>query len=244
MRYAGFANTYHAHTLTQYPKGDGQMTIADIMQKRTSVRAFTDRPVPGKTMKTIFSQAQGAPSNCNVQPWQTYVVSGAAKDELKDLLVQEVTTKMTPNPDFDWQVKYRGIHKDRQYDAAFALYDAMGIGRDDKAARSMAMLKNWSFFDAPHAAFFVMEKYLGLMGAVDLGIYAQSLALLMTENGISSCMQGALGQFPDPVRTFFNYPKSQGVLFGMSFGYANTSADVNRTRTDRAGLDQAVQFIG
>ncbi|MDD9302851.1 MAG: nitroreductase family protein [Desulfobacter sp.] len=201
------------------------------------------KPVPEKTLKEIFSQAQNSPSNCNVQPWQTYVVSGAKKNELKDLLIQEVITKMRPNPDFDWQVKYEGVHKDRQYESAFALYDAMGIDRKDKDAHSMAMLRNWSFFDAPHAAFFVMEKYLGLMGAVDLGIYAQSLALLMNEKNISCCMQGALGQFPDPVRTFFNYPESQGVLFGMSFGYADQNADVNKTRTDRIGLNQAVQFI-
>lgn len=219
------------------------MTIAETIQNRTSVRAFINRPVPEETLKEIFSQAQNSPSNCNVQPWQTYVVSGPKKDELKALLIDEVITKMKPNPDFDWQVKYEGIHKDRQYKSAFALYDSMGIDREDKNARSMAMLRNWSFFDAPHAAFFVMEKYLGLMGAVDLGIYAQSLALLMNENGISCCMQGALGQFPDPVRNFFNYPESQGVLFGMSFGYADTDADVNKTRTERAALNQSVQFI-
>jgi len=217
--------------------------MADLLKDRISVRAFLDKPVPQETLKEIFSRAQSSPSNCNVQPWQTYVASGAAKDELKTLLVDEVITKMTPNPDFDWKVKYQGIHKDRQYASAFALYDSMGIDREDKDARAMAMLRNWSFFDAPHAAFFVMEKYLGLMGAVDLGIYAQSLALLMTEKGISSCMQGALGQFPDPLRIFFNYPESQGVVFGMSFGYADLDADVNRTRTDRVDLDQSVQFF-
>lgn len=48
------------------------------------------------------------------------------------------------------------------------------------------MLRNWKFFNAPHAAFFTMATYLKLKGAVDLGIYAQTLALLMTERGISS----------------------------------------------------------
>ncbi len=45
-----------------------------------------------------------------------------------------------------------------------------------------------------------MDKYLDIMGAVDLGIYAQTLSLILMEYGISSCMQGALGQFPDPVK--------------------------------------------
>jgi len=219
------------------------MTVAETMQKRVSIRAFLNKPIPEETLKKIFTQAQKAPSNCNVQPWQTYVVSGSKKDELKGLLIEEVTTKITPDPDFDWRIKYEGIHRNRQFGSAFALYDSMGIKRENKDARAVAMLRNWSFFDAPHVAFFVMEKYLGLMGAVDLGIYAQSLALLMVDEGISSCIQGALGQFPGPIRTFFDLPESQGILFGMSFGYEDGDADVNKTCTDRAPLNESVHFI-
>ena len=70
------------------------------------------------------------------------------------------------------------------------------------------MLRNWHFFDAPHAVFFAMKKYLMLEGAVDLGIYAQTLALLIdVERGIASCLQGlALGLFPDPARKMFSLP--------------------------------------
>lgn len=220
------------------------MTVLEAMQKRVSVRAFLNKPIPEETLKKMFTQAQKAPSNCNVQPWQTYVVSGSKKDELKGLLLEEVTTKITPDPDFDWRIKYEGIHRNRQFGSASALYDSMGIERGNRDGRAVAMLRNWSFFDAPHVAFFVMEKYLGLMGAVDLGIYAQSLALLMVEEGISSCIQGALGQFPGPVRKFLDFPESQGILFGMSFGYEDTDADVNRTRTERVSLNESVQFVG
>ncbi|SMC54471.1 Nitroreductase [Desulfocicer vacuolatum DSM 3385] len=220
------------------------MTVAEAMQKRRSVRAFLNKPIPEETLRNIFEQARKTPSNCNVQPWQTYVVSGEKRDQLRDLLLEEVNTKVSPEPDFNWQIKYEGIHRSRQFGSAFALYDSMGIERENKDARAVAMLRNWSFFDAPHVAFFVMEKYLGLMGAVDLGIYAQSLALLMVENGISSCIQAALGQFPGPIRKFLNLPGSQGILFGMSFGYEDLDADVNRTRTDRVALNESVQFIG
>ncbi len=219
------------------------MNVVEAVKNRLSVRAFSGKPVPEETLRNIFNSAQSSPSNCNVQPWQTYVVSGAKKDELKDLLIAEVMKGNDPNPDFDWRIKYQGIHRDRQFGAAYALYNSMGIARSDKDARMMAMLRNWMFFDAPHVAFFTMEKYLGIMGAVDLGIYAQSLALLLVQEGLASCMQAALGQFPDPVRHFFNLPESTGVLFGMSFGYEDKEADVNETRTDRIQLEDSVQFI-
>ena len=219
------------------------MTIDEILKNRLSVRAFLDKPVPEETLNRIFSSAQMSPSNCNVQPWQIYVVSGAKKDALKDKLVGAVMSGNPPNPDFDWQVKYEGIHKERQYGSANALYGSMGIERSDKEARMMAMLRNWMFFDAPHALFFTMEKYLNIMGAVDIGIYAQTVSLLMMEEGISSCMQGALGQFPEPVREFLSIPEEYGILFGMSFGYEDKTAKANATRTERVPLEDSVTFL-
>ena len=56
-------------------------------------------------------------------------------------------------------------------------------------------------------------------------------------------MQGALGQFPDPVREILNLPDERGILFGMSFGYADDSAAVNNTRTDREPIENAVAFF-
>jgi len=220
------------------------MQIDDLLRKRVSVRAFLDRPVPEETLKKIFNQAQLSPSNCNVQPWQIYVVSGAQKDALRDKLVQAVMSGREPNPDFNWRISYKGVHRDRQFGSANALYSSMGIERSDKNARMVAMLRNWTFFNAPHVLFFTMEKYLDIMGAVDMGIYAQTLTLLMTDNGISSCLQGALGQFPDSVREFLNIPQERGILFGMSFGYEDEKAAVNTTRTDREPVENSVIFCG
>ncbi|UXD87828.1 nitroreductase family protein [Thalassolituus hydrocarboniclasticus] len=219
------------------------MSLSEILNSRYSVRAFKKDPVEQSILEEVFTAAQRAPSNCNVQPWQTYVVSGAKKDQLKNLLIGTVMKQQQPEPDFNWKVAYEGIHRERQFGSANALYSSMGIAREDKMKRNMAMLRNWAFFDAPHVAFFTMDTYLDIMGAVDVGIYAQTLTLLLKERGIDSCMQGALGQFPQPVREFLELPQGRGVLFGMSFGYADDNADANKTRTDRAALQDAVSFI-
>ena len=219
------------------------MSVSQVLQKRFSVRAFKDTPVPQEVLEEIFTLAQHAPSNCNIQPCQAYVVSGARKDQLQQELVNAVSSGKPPNPDFEWDVRYQGIHRERQFGSAYALYGAMGIDRSDKERRQLAMLRNWQFFGAPHAAFFTMEKYLKMTGAVDLGIYAQTVAMLMTERGISNCMQGALGMFPDPARKMFGLPDEIGILFGMSFGYADPDAPANKARTDRVPVDTAVRFF-
>ena len=219
------------------------MNMRDLLYERHSCRAFLDKPVPTETLEQIFELAQRAPSNCNVQPWQTLVVSGEQKDALSQALVNAVMQQQPPNPDFNWAIAYQNEHRERQFGSANALYGALGIAREDKRARQMAMLRNWQFFDAPHVAIFTMDKYLDIMGAVDMGIYAQNLSLIMQEHGVSNCMQGALGQFPDPIREMFALPDARGVLFGMSFGYADPDAPANQARTTREDLKTNVQFF-
>ncbi len=219
------------------------MSIESILKHRYSVRAFKNTEVEPQLLQKIFSNAQLSPSNCNVQPWQVLVVSGAAKQQLKQSLVSLLMQGASPEPEFDWIPKYQNEHRDRQFGSANALYSSVNIQREDKQARQLSMLRNWQFFDAPHVAFFTMEKYLGIMGAVDMGIYAQTLNLLLAEAGISSCMQGALGQFPQPIKQQLGISEDVGILFGMSFGYEDSTAEVNNTRTERVGLDDSVQFF-
>lgn len=218
------------------------MSVITALQKRVSTRAFLSTPLPRDLVQRVFAAAQQAPSNCNVQPWQVYVVSGDTKQLLQEQLVAHAASGAPETPDFGWTMKYEGELRERQFGSASALYGALGIDRKDREARTQAMLRNWTFFDAPHAAFFTMDKSLGLNGAVDLGIYAQTLALLMADAGIGTCMQGALGLYPGPARALLKIPDNLGILFGMSFGYADPKAPANTARTVREPLEKSVFF--
>jgi len=41
----------------------------------------------------------------------------------------------------------------------------------------------------------------------------------------------------------FGLAEDVGILFGMSFGYADEDAPANNTRTDRVALDTMVRFL-
>jgi len=219
------------------------MVLQKLLESRYSVRAFTKQTIEPSLLNQIFQSAQLSISNCNVQPWQSIVVSGKALNQLGKALFAEIQQRQVPNPDFDWTPKYQGVHRERQFGAADALYSALSIDRNDKPSRQQAMLNNWSFFGAPHAVFFAMPTYLGIMGAVDIGIYAQTLSLLLKDSGIDSCMQGALGQFPDPIKQQFSVEPDIGILFGMSFGYRDQHAAANQARTQRETLANSVSFF-
>jgi len=110
------------------------MFIESLLKKRTSVRAFIDKPVSKDILIRIFENGQLAPSNCNVQPWQTCVVSGETKDKLKEKFMTTIMSGAAPNPDFNWLAQYKGIHRERQSGSANALYSTVGSAREDKNA--------------------------------------------------------------------------------------------------------------
>lgn len=209
---------------------------------RRSVRGFTQTPVPDALMQRIFALAQAAPSNCNVQPWRVYVASGEARNRLRDALVGAASSGGHGEPDFEHGSKFTGVYRKHQVECAVALYSELGIGRDDRDARVAASLRNFEFFDAPHVAFIGMSKEFKTTVALDVGMYVQTLMLLMTAHGIGCCAMGSLRHYPQIVRDEFGVPQDVGLLCGLSFGYEDTDHVANRTRTTRAELGDNVTF--
>ena len=219
-----------------------EQAFRTIVESRRSVRGFLPKQVPRDLLNTIFQLAQRAPSNCNTQPWQVCVFSGAARDAAAKRLTDSMATGVV-SMDFDYQGKYVGVYRDRQYDAAMQLYGAMGISRDDKARRNEAFLDNFNFFGAPHVAFLFLPEPFGIREAADLGMYAQTLMLGFTAHGLASCPQTALSFDADGIREIAGLPASDKLLFGISFGYEDTAHKANDCRIGRAALDQTVHFI-
>jgi hypothetical protein len=217
-------------------------TFEEIVRARRSVRGFTNQAVPRETLERIFTLAGRAPSNCNTQPWETYVVSGATIEGLRQSL-PEALAAGEYSMDFEYSGKYDGVFKERQYDAAAQLYNAMGIGRADRAERSAAFTRNFTFFGAPHAAFLFLREDFGMREAGDLGMYAQTLMLAFTAFGLASCPQTALSFNADLVRKTLGIDSNMKLLFGISFGYADPDEPANQCRIERAELAQTTHFV-
>ena len=59
-----------------------KLSITSIIKGRKSVRGFLNKKIPTNKIKKIFGLAQHAPSNCNIQPWFSFVSSGRSKNIL------------------------------------------------------------------------------------------------------------------------------------------------------------------
>ena len=139
--------------------------------------------------------------------------------------------------------RYVGSARDRRREAGFALYSALGIAREDMEARGKQMLKNFSFFGAPHVAIVTTDQHLGLYGAVDCGGYVTNLLNAAHERGVASVAQAAIAMYSDHVRQFLDVPEGRSVLCAVSLGWPDLDHPANRFRTSRADLDDVVTIV-
>ncbi len=65
---------------------EGNPAIENIMT-RTSVRAYSDRPLAKETLDTLLQAAMAAPTAVNLQPWRIVVVTDSA---LRDSIANEI----------------------------------------------------------------------------------------------------------------------------------------------------------
>jgi len=60
------------------------MDVKEALQRRRSVRKFTDEPVSDEMVDVLLHAAMSGPSACNKMPWEFYVVKNPEKlNELK-----------------------------------------------------------------------------------------------------------------------------------------------------------------
>lgn len=212
-----------------------------LLAARHSCRAFLDDQVSKLVITQILTDAGRAPSWCNAQPWQVAVTSGAGTEAFRQrMLTCFDTTAM--KSDIDGPEGYSGAHRDRRVTCGMQLYKAVGVERSDKAGRVTQMRENYRLFGAPHVAVITTAKELGTYGALDCGGYITAFCLSAAAQGIATIPQAAIAYFSDAVRDHFGFGDDRLVLAAISFGYSDTDHPANAFRTDRAPLDQIVDW--
>lgn len=221
------------------------MNVSEAVAQRRSIRQFLDKPVDMALLRALLEKAQAAPSGGNCQPWQVTVVTGEAKARVKAAMA---ATLMMPEgsqtPDhMGYPQPLPAPWRDRRHANAEALYGALAIPREDKGARLANVARNFVFFDAPVGLFMHMPRFMGLPQWADIGIWMQTLMLLLVEAGLGSCPQGAWARYPQTVRSATGMPDDHVIIAGMAIGWPDPDAPVNRFPNPRAPLEETVRFL-
>jgi nitroreductase len=219
------------------------MQVHEAVASRRSIRAFLDEPIPKETLTRIFERAQRAPSWCNIQPWRVWVASGETLVQLKSGLVAAAGSRM-PSPDVPFPGDYPEPYATHRRACGKALYDAMGVKRDDGPARHAAWMRNFVAFDAPHVAIIGIDRRFAIWAALDVGCWLETVMLLAEEEGYATCAQASLSLHPEVLRPLLGIDDGVQILFGLGLGKPDLAAAANQCVTSREPVEKNVTFVG
>ncbi|MFF7467523.1 nitroreductase family protein [Streptomyces sp. NPDC008092] len=220
------------------------MDVYEAVRSRRAVRGFTDRPVPTEVLERVLSAAAWAPSGSNLQPWHAYVLTGDPLAELKKRAGERVAAG-EPWDEREYEMYPSALgspYRERRTAFAEQRYGALGIAREDGEARQRAAAANWDCFGAPAALFCYIDRGLGPPQWADVGMYLQTVMLLLRAEGLHSCTQMAWSVYRRTVAEILSPPDGLILYCGMSIGFEDGT--VPYARTGRAPLDETVTFVG
>lgn len=222
------------------------MNVQEAVDSRRSVRDFLPTPVPGEVIRRVLTQALRAPSGGNLQPWHLHLVGGEALDGLKATMRDRVPEAPGgEGSEYDiYPKELVAPYRDRRFAVGEAMYARLGIPREDKDARRRWFARNYAFFGAPLALFCTVDRRMGPPQWSDLGMFLQSVMLLLRAEGLDSCAQECWAIYPQTIGEFLKLPAERMLFTGMAIGYAKRDGPIDTLVTERAPLSEVADFIG
>lgn len=195
-------------------------------------------------LRDVLERATRAPSGGNLQPWHIRVVTGARLEALKKAVADRVlAAPRGEEMEYDIYPPLMGItYQQRNFEVGQLLYERMGIPREDKAGRARWFARNFEFFGAPVGLFCHVDRDHGPPQWSDLGMYLQTVMLLLREAGLDSCPQECWALYPKTVDAELNVPSEQMLFAGMSIGWADPEAPENQVVIPRAPAGDVIRF--
>jgi len=219
------------------------LNVAEAVSSRRSVRAFLDTPVDMGTVRRVLDQARLAPSGCNYQPWEATVLTGAPLKALQDKLLASA-------PDDPQEYDFSAPGQREKYKARLSLlgakmYGSIMVGREDKDGRAVISQQNLTSFGAPVLLLSHFPKMMGPPQWSDVGMWLQTIMLLLRGEGLDSCSQEWMGVYGRTIKAHLGLDMDDTLLFcGLAIGYRDPDHPVNNFERDRVPLDEQVTFLG
>ena len=220
------------------------MNVFEALKKRKSVRAFQDKQVTKETINNILDAARHAPSGTNTQPWQVAIVTGEAKKNLQYKIEAAFRAGDKGKADYSYYPEeWVEPFKSRRKACGLLMYQTLQIGREDRERQLDQWAANYRAFDAPVMLLFFMDDKMQKGSYMDYGMFLQSVMLAAVNEGLATCPQASIADYPELIRTELGYPDNKILMCGMSLGYENETATVNSYRTAREEVESFTEYF-
>jgi nitroreductase len=219
------------------------MDFFQVLEGRSSIRAFLQKPVEETLLTKILQAAGHSPSYMNTQPWEIFVVTGKKKDDLCVALSQAAASDEPKRPDFplpaSWPVnleKRASTHRQNRF-------AVLGVDTADQEKIRAGYLRNFDFFGAPCGVFVGLDQTLTSWSMFDLGLFVHGFLMALYAEGLGGCPQAMLTIYPDIIRKHLRIPESIKIALGISLGYPESDSPLNSYRSQRKDINEFVHWV-
>ncbi len=221
------------------------MEFEELVRQRRSIRGYKADPVPKDVILEIVELAVAAPSSMNTQPWHFHVVTGEPLERIRQGNTDLMMAGAKPKREIEAHGAYEGVHRDRQVEIAYQLFDAMGI-RDDKVMRKDWMMRGFRQFDAPVSIVVTFDRALDMatVGHFDLGAVTYGLCLAAWNRGLGTVINGQGIMQSGVVREHANIPEDEVIMTCVAMGYPADEFAANDVRSTRVPAQTVASFVG
>lgn len=222
------------------------MNVSEAVATRRTVRAFLPDAIPRATIEQVLDKARRAPSGGNVQPWNALVLAGEPLARLHAAVAEAIPEGRAAHaPEYDIYPKgLAGAYEERRVGVGEAMYASLAIPREDKASRLAWFVRNFQGFGAPVLMLVHTPRYMGPPQWSDIGMWLQTVMLLLREEGLDSCPQEAWAVYSRQIRNTVAIPDDHIFFCGLGIGRRDPDAAVNRFEVPRAPLSESIEFEG
>lgn len=222
------------------------MCYDEVVLGRRSIRGFLDKPVPMDLIKEILTLAMRSPSSMNTQPWNFTVVTGEPLDRIRAGNTERNLAGIPHSREFRTGEAFAGVHRERQIGVAKQLFSAMGIARDDAAARQDWVLRGFRQFDAPVCVIITYDKVLAGSDDTpfDCGAVSTALVNAAWSRGLGAVINSQ-GIMQSPVvREHAGIADDQVIMKAIALGWPDDSFPANAVVSERKSVEEAARFVG
>ena len=220
------------------------MKVSDALKQRKSVRAYLDQAVEPSKINAILDAARHAPSGVNTQPWQVAVVSGKTKQSLQEKIETTFRSGDKGKADYGYYPsEWKEPFTSRRKECGLLMYKTLGIERTDRERQTDQWAANYRAFDAPVMLLFFMDSAMREGSYMDYGMFLQSILLAAEEQGLATCPQASIANYPEIIKSELGYGDDTVLLCGIALGYEDKDALVNSYRTSREEVDSFTHFF-